>query len=71
MTNGLAALVQQYLARMTSERREYFYSLCPAIRTTETEAQSDAKISEKGEITSCAAKTSTPQSVTLATKSRN
>ena len=62
MTNGLAALVQQYLANMTSERREYFYSLCPALRITDTKTQSEADISQKGELTSCAAKTRIPLS---------
>ena len=60
MTNGFAALVQQYLAKMPPERREYFYSLCPGLRTPETKASAD--IPQIGEIT-CAAKTSTPQSV--------
>ena len=50
MTNGLAALVQQYLAKMPLERREYFYALCPVLRGTEG-TQSEANISQKGEIT--------------------
>ena len=66
MTNGLAALVQQYLAKMPLERREYFYSLCPVLRGTE-KTQSDTNISQKGEIAlCCAAKTSTTLSVTSA-----
>jgi len=49
MTNGFAALVQQYLAKMPPERREYFYFLCPALRIPETKASAD--ISQIGEIT--------------------